>query len=162
MLLNSIQNVFYQLKDIINQLSDEDYCQPNNELSNATIGEHIRHILEMFECLVNQYEDGIVNYDKRKRDIQIQTNKEFAKVIIENILQKIDKPNIELNLCQSINNKDFIIETNYFRELLYNLEHCIHHQALIKVALLKISSVNIDDCFGVAVSTLEYRKKCAQ
>lgn len=55
-----------------------------------------------------------------------------------------------------------LIETNYHRELLYNLEHCIHHQALIKVAVLQCESVKIDDNFGVARSTIEYRNQCAQ
>jgi hypothetical protein len=35
-----------------------------------------------------------------------------------------------MELQQIINDKEIRID---FRELLYNLEHCIHHQALIKV-----------------------------
>jgi hypothetical protein len=35
---------------------------------------------------------------------------------------------------QQINDKEIRID---FRELLYNLEHCIHHQAL-KVVVLKV------------------------
>ena len=50
------------------------------------------------------------------------------------------------------------IETNYERELLYNLEHSIHHQALIKVALLQLQSVEIPENFGVAQSTIVYRE----
>jgi hypothetical protein len=55
----------------------------------------------------------------------------------------------------------FICESNYFRELLYNLEHCIHHQALIKVAILQCETVTIDN-FGVDQTTIEYRNQCAQ
>lgn len=54
------------------------------------------------------------------------------------------------------------IETNYFREVLYNLEHCIHHQALIKVALLNFNYIQISETFGIAPSTIEFRKICAQ
>jgi hypothetical protein len=49
------------------------------------------------------------------------------------------------------------IPSFYFRELLYNLEHCIHHQALIKVALLDMPHICISDTFGVAPSTIQYR-----
>jgi hypothetical protein len=55
-----------------------------------------------------------------------------------------------------------LIESNYQRELLYNLEHCIHHQAMIKVAIIQSSLVAIDENFGVARSTIEYKKQCAQ
>jgi hypothetical protein len=41
------------------------------------------------------------------------------------------------------------------------LEHCIHHQALIKVAVLQ-SAIFCEWKFGVARSTIEYRKQCAQ
>jgi hypothetical protein len=39
-----------------------------------------------------------------------------------------------MELQQIINDKEIRID---FRELLYNLEHCIHHQALIKVVVLQ-------------------------
>jgi hypothetical protein len=48
---------------------------------------------------------------------------------------------------------------NYFRELLYNLEHCIHHQALIKWLFYKMK-LFLWMNFGVARSTIEYRKLC--
>lgn len=56
----------------------------------------------------------------------------------------------------------FRIQSNYYRELLYNLEHCIHHQALIKVAVLQFENVLLNENFGVARSTIEYRKQCVQ
>jgi hypothetical protein len=46
-----------------------------------------------------------------------------------------------MELQQIINDKEICIDSNYFRELLYNLEHCIHHQALIKVVVLQSSTV---------------------
>jgi hypothetical protein len=49
----------------------------------------------------------------------------------------LEKENKKIELQQIIDNEEVRIESNYFRELLYNLEHCIHHQALIKVAVTK-------------------------
>jgi hypothetical protein len=45
---------------------------------------------------------------------------------------------------------------------MYNLEHLIHHEALIKVAITSMTEVAIPESFGVAPSTLQYRKECAQ
>ncbi len=162
MLIPSIQKTLNELNDLLSQLSNEDYTYPCFGLSNATIGEHTRHIIEMFQCLENQYDCGIVNYDNRKRDFQIQTNTEFAQQTIETVINQLDKPNKPLRLQQIVDGEEVLIESNYDRELLYNLEHCIHHQALIKVAVLQNESITIDANFGVARSTIEYRKQCVQ
>ena len=162
MLIPSIHKTLNELSDLLSQFNDSDYTNPCSGLSNATIGEHTRHIIEMFQCLENQYEDGIINYDARKRDYQIQTNISFAKEAIETILNQLDKPNKNLQLQQIVDEEELIIDSNYNRELLYNLEHCIHHQALIKVAILQMEHIQIDENFGVARSTIEYKKQCVQ
>ena len=162
MLIPSIKNALDELSDLLKQLSKEDYTLPCYGLSNATIGEHTRHIIEMFQCLNIQYENGIVNYDLRKRDYFIQTDTNFAEKSIKEIISNLDKKNKNLQLQQIVDGEELLIKTNYNRELLYNLEHCIHHQALIKVALLQSESIIVDANFGVARSTIEYRNQCAQ
>ena len=162
MLIPAIQKTLNELSDLVSKLSDIEYCFPCNDLSNASIGEHTRHIIEMFQCLENQYENGIVNYDNRKRDHLIQTNSAFANDCIAAILNQIGKPNKNLLLQQIVDEEELLIKTNYHRELLYNLEHCIHHQALIKVAILQNATITIDENFGVARSTIEYRNQCVQ
>ena len=162
MLIPSIYKALGELSDLLSQLSNEDYTNPCYGLSNATIGEHSRHIIEMFQCLESQYDSQTINYDQRKRDYAIQTDKQTAQQIIREVLDQIDKPNKNLELQQSIEGEQICITTNYYRELVYNLEHCIHHQALIKVAVLQMPHLVVDDNFGVARSTIEYRKQCAQ
>ena len=76
-----------------------------------------------------------MNYDKRERNTRIQTETSFAIENIALIQQNLDKKNKSIMLIQIIDGEEIRIESNYFRELLYNLEHCIHHQALIKVAV---------------------------
>ena len=78
MLLPSIHNSLDDLLDLLGQLSDADYSNPCPELSDATIGEHMRHIIEMFQCLETQYDAGTVNYDLRERNRRIQTETDFA------------------------------------------------------------------------------------
>lgn len=162
MLIPTINNSLNELIDLLGQLSDRDYSKPCPELSNATIGEHTRHIIEMFQCLENQYDSGIVNYDKRARSLQMQTSTDFATEKITEIKDNLKKENKIIELQQIVDGEEIRIDSNYFRELLYNLEHCIHHQALIKVAILKCGNLTIDDNFGVARSTIEYRNQCAQ
>jgi len=162
MLIPSINTSLNELVSLLDQLSDNEYTKQCTQLSNATIGEHTRHIIEMFQCLENFYESGLVNYDKRERNILIQTSTEFAIRSIVDIQDKLKKENKKIELQQIIDGEEIRIDSNYYRELLYNLEHCIHHQALIKVAILQCENVQIDANFGVARSTIEYRTKCVQ
>jgi hypothetical protein len=162
MLIPSIHNSLNELIGLLNQLSDKEYSKPCFELSGSSIGEHTRHILEIFQCLNGSYDSGMVNYDKRERNVLIQTNIDFAVQLISEIKNTVNKENKDLELQQFIDGTTIKIQTNYYRELLYNLEHCIHHQALIKVAILKCENVTVDANFGVARSTIEYRKQCVQ
>lgn len=162
MLIPSINASLNELVDLLVQIPDSEYAKPCILLSNATIGEHTRHIVEMFQCLVYNYDSGIVNYDKRPRNKRIQTNTDFAVGQIRVIQNSLEKANKKIQLQQIVDEEELCIESNYYRELLYNLEHCIHHQALIKVAILQYEAITIDKNFGVARSTIEYRNQCAQ
>jgi uncharacterized damage-inducible protein DinB len=154
--------VLMQLSDCIKQLHLNEYTQKINLLSNSTIGEHTRHIIELFQQLLYGYEIENINYDNRNRDIRIQENINFAEKGIVNIIQGLEKKDKKLLLTTRCNNQETVIESNYNRELLYNVEHCIHHQASIKVALLHFGKTEIVKNLGVAKSTIEYRKQCVQ
>ncbi|VXC16072.1 conserved hypothetical protein [Flavobacterium sp. 9AF] len=162
MLVSAIQKNFGEIITLLDQLDNQKYTFCNPELSNATIGEHTRHIIELYQCLLENYELGIVNYDKRKRNLSIQNSIEEAKKAIAAIIDNIHLPNKNLTLEDGIQKANFSIPTNYFRELLYNLEHSIHHQALIKVAVLKYKEIILAENFGIAKSTIEYKSQCVQ
>ncbi|MBC8033380.1 MAG: DinB family protein [Chitinophagaceae bacterium] len=164
-LQQAVQEVFLQLSETIRQMSDDQYTSQSPTLSRASIGQHIRHIIEMFVCLEEGYQPGVVNYEKRKRDIHIETNRYFALELLERISQGIEKPDrtLILEAAFSADENDVMeFTTNYRREVAYNLEHTIHHMALIKIGLRELTEIEIPEGFGVASSTMKYKKECAQ
>lgn len=164
-LQKTIQNVFLQLSQTLHLLSNEHYVHPGKSLFNATIGQHTRHIIEMFICLEDGYNIAVVNYEKRKRDLRIETDIDFACGLLKKVYDELNKPNKNMVLEAGYNedsNELIMFETNYFREIAYNLEHTIHHMALIKVGIREVSDMEIPEGFGVATSTIKYRKECAQ
>lgn len=158
MLFQSVTHNLSQLSMLLQQMTDEFYTMPVTELGGASVGEHIRHIIELYECLLSRYDEGVVNYDDRKRDKTLQSNKSAATERIEVVSAALLKHNKNLILRQMVGGSMMEFESNYYRELLYNFEHTIHHQALIKVALINIKDIAISEDFGVAPSTLQYRK----
>lgn len=160
-LQQGVQQVFVQLSDSLDQLSEENYRQPIPVLFNATIGQHVRHIVELFICLDAGYESGLVNYEKRKRDIKIETDKLFAGDLLKKIYKNLEKENKDLLMEASYDEHDdetIFINTNYYREIAYNLEHTVHHMALIRVGINAIASINLPESFGVAGSTVKHRR----
>lgn len=161
----AIKNIFFQISDVLNELLPEQYSMSSNTLFKATIGQHVRHIIELFIELDKGYESGIANYEMRKRDYQIETDKDVAAKLLAEVYNKLGRPNkaLVLEACYNESNNELItLETNYYRELAYNLEHTIHHMALIRVGLNELSSVQVDENFGIASSTIKHRNSCVQ
>lgn len=161
----SIHQVFEQLKLTLHQLSQDRYTQPSHTLSNATIGQHVRHIIELFQCLQNGYPNGRVNYENRRRDLRIETDPHLAISLLTEIGSALQKPDKSLLLevaYQSDSDQSVTIQSNYLRELVYNLEHTVHHMALIRVGIQELTDIALLPGFGVASSTMKYRQSCAQ
>ena len=154
--MNSLVHVLMQLPKL------NSYAAPCNALSNATIGQHTRHIIELYQCLLAGYVTGEVNYDNRKRDTALENEVSAAVDAVKEIQVNLEQPDKAVKIFCNDHDQAVSIESNYYREVLYNLEHCIHHQALIKVALLSLKDVQVAEDFGVASSTLQYRQQCAQ
>ncbi len=164
-LQKAVHQVFIQLNNSLSQLDAGNYQFACKNLSGNTIGQHVRHIIEMFQCLEDGYEQGEVDYDRRKRDQRIETDKILASDLLNDINRQIAKGNKTLYLLtyyDDLQNEPERIITNYFREIAYNLEHTIHHMALIRVGLRELGDIPVEDSYGVASSTLKYRQQCAQ
>jgi hypothetical protein len=160
-LFHSIKDSFTQLTVALNSITDDEYVQPSQNLSDATIGQHTRHIIELYQCLLNGYNESVVCYDHRKRDAAIETNKELAKQLLVDIAAQSEQPNKDMQLRAVYGDAsadELLVHTNYYRELAYNLEHTIHHMALIKVGLKELNKAAMNDSFGVASSTVRHRQ----
>jgi len=164
-LIKAIKDSFVQLTAALDQLTDQQYTTVSNHLSGATVGQHMRHIIELYQCLLNGYDAGMVCYDHRKRDVAIETSKDLAKQLLIDIFSGLDRSNKEMKLESFYGDVDssvMSLPTNYYRELMYNLEHSVHHMALIRVGLKEFSAGPIAENFGVASSTISHKKQCAQ
>ena len=162
------QHNLSELKNIIRVLTDEQYTCKTNILSDATIGQHIRHILEFYICLIEGIQIQKINYDNRTRNMNIESSVNYALSIIHQIENELIDLNknavIKLNGNYSAEeNKIIAVSTTVERELIYCLEHSIHHQALIKIGLMYHGLHHLlPENFGVAPATIRYKKQCVQ
>ncbi len=157
-------SVLDELKSVLKQIKYQDYIKviPAYE---ASVGQHTRHVIEFYDCLFEGLERGRVNYDNRKRDTRIENEIEFALQKINDIVEKIevvkeDPPIILAINYDLLNGQNNLINSTFYRELAYNIEHAIHHMAIIKTLLTEFFTyIQLPENFGIAVSTLRHRAK---
>lgn len=156
-----------QLANVVHQLTASDFSKASPALSNSTVGQHLRHTLEFFICLEEGYQRGVVNYDKRAHDKLIETDKSFALATINRIGSFVEglseNKSLTLEVSYDLQKDDFVvIDTNTTRELVYNVEHAVHHMAIMKIGIREIAPyVSLPSDFGVAASTVRYKEAAA-
>jgi uncharacterized damage-inducible protein DinB len=155
--------ILHQVKGLITQLSDDDYSRPLDLLSSNTIARHVRHVLEMYDEMISGIGMELIDYDARKRNLLIEHNREYTLQFISDMEAKLemleaDKP-LQLCTCYDIKTGKMIVNTSINRELAYNIEHAIHHMAIIQISVKHaFSHITLPAGFGVTFSTLAYQQ----
>lgn len=158
--------IFFQLSQqlkslcsLLESLSPDQYTSKIEHLGGVSIGAHSRHIIELLQCARIGYDMGQVDYLNRKRDLLLESDKEFAISSLTLLLHSVSLPDKQLRLVTEQDNRhaEEVVVTSYFREIVYNTEHIIHHMALIRVALVEMKLNIADKDFGMAYSTIKYK-----
>jgi len=160
--------ILNQLINLLEELRDEEYVQPLDIISQNTIGKHVRHIVEFYEEMIKGLESGTINYDARNRNLKLETDKNLVIVTLNTINTKIfaalyDRP-LKLVCVFDPNEEAQLINTTRNREVAYNIEHTIHHFAIIKIAITThFGDITLPENFGVAHSTIKHQQAvCAR
>jgi uncharacterized damage-inducible protein DinB len=163
-LINACSEILLQLRNLVEEIRDEDFRKPSVALSQSTIGQHLRHTLEFFICFEQAFDNGIINYDKRNHDKLIETDKAEALNAIERILTFVNNIDLDKALDLEVNYAVAEEDTETFpttarRELVYNIEHAVHHMAIMKIGIRELAPyISLPKGFGVAVSTIRYKE----
>jgi uncharacterized damage-inducible protein DinB len=142
----------------IESLSEPDYSKELELLSNATVGKHVRHIIEFYLILMKSMGSGKINYDNRERQESLEINIDSAKSTIFIIIDWLDNlfESYPIDVFQEGSSAGLKSSTE--RELQYVYEHTTHHMAIVKIGFKILQpELNISESFGVADSTLSYR-----
>lgn len=168
-IINASKEICSQLFLLCDKLNNDEYAHCSSLLLGSSIGKHMRHIIEFYDILREGYKVGEINYDMRLRNDRIEKETEIAKLNLSSILEWLDglEDNKRVKLYFSFHQeKDDVkqVESNLMRELAYNIEHAIHHMALMRIAIdQQFSHINMDSNFGLAYSTIRYNKdRCAR
>ena len=167
-LQQSSEEILNQLIHLLDKIDDQQYDSPVHALSQSSIGAHVRHIIEFYDCLIKGLQTGVVNYDNRKRNMLLETDRYFALQTLVHVIHHISHMKrdqaLKINMDLSNTGMPIVIDTTYYRELAYNIEHAIHHMAIIRIGVqTAYPMVSVERNFGVAYATIRYKTQvCAQ
>jgi uncharacterized damage-inducible protein DinB len=147
---------------LLEKLDDKTYAETNGLPVRSSIGAHLRHCIEFYECFLCGVKLGGVNYNKRVRETLTETNRDFAITKLRIIISELELLSIEadalLFVCvedgDAENEADWCRST-VLRELQFLLSHTTHHYALMSL-MLKLQGQTVDEEFGVTPSTLKH------
>ncbi|MEX2607317.1 MAG: hypothetical protein WD708_08230 [Kiritimatiellia bacterium] len=150
---------------LLDQLTPDHYRQQVPEVLQGTIGAHYRHCLEHIDPLLDCVSSGIIDYDARPRDRSLETDRVLALAKTREYQQRLRAlPGDHFSGLLSVRNRVMegvedspVVASSMAREGMYAVAHAIHHYALIRV-MCGFLKVSLPDSFGVAPSTLQYRK----
>lgn len=143
-----------ELVELVTSLTDMQYTQVR-EGETACIGRHLRHTLEIFLLLVDNYDHGKVDYENRARNLTLEQDRALAIQKLTYLKNHFIKPDKSIELT----NNQLVIKTSYYRELLYQLEHIVHHNAIIRPTVASFLGEAVQENFGYAPSTIKYQAK---
>jgi hypothetical protein len=128
------------------------------------IGTHVRHIIDHYWAFQQGMVSGSIDYNRRHRDTSLETDPQQATEALQLIYQWLDKhplanPPITV-ICEiSVShNESATIDSCIERELVYLLNHTLHHVAYANL-LAKSLGLNTPTHLGVAPATASFLRQ---
>ena len=152
-----------QALDLLNRLDDSVYSTSPHGMDPHRAGGHLRHIVEFYQAFLGGLESSHIDYDARRRDLEVERSRTAASAAVHAILRGLQAtPSLRSERIIWVRMEDAplgvtqpFMESSVSRELQVLSSHTIHHFALIAMTL-RLHGVGLDPGFGMAPSTLRY------
>lgn len=121
---------------LLNSLSDDEYADCSVAPYYSSIGNHIRHVLDVFACIFDGLEKGEIDFSKREKDVLAETNRNVGLRYFETIINRLNnlKGNNfhkKITICDDLGCGKTTAEYTLGSALMQAQSHAIHHFATI-------------------------------
>jgi DinB family protein len=161
----SVEDVLQQGLHLLDSLDAEAYTRQAPGGFGGSIGEHYRHVVEHFTCVLAGIREGNVNYDSRKRDRAIENDIEYARAVTEALIEDfralpwdVFQKWVQVTYTVAYNTDEIeSVPSNVSREIVFCVGHAVHHYAIIRLLCVQ-AEIAMPSGFGVAPSTLRHAR----
>ncbi|MGY5353973.1 DinB family protein [Wenyingzhuangia sp. IMCC45467] len=157
-MVNEIVKNLQKGRSLLVDISREHYCDKSIPPYYSSIGGHMRHILDMFNCIFIGYHSGTVDLTKRDRNINVETFPSYGTEYLDAIIQHLSSLN-EADLNNPIKVIDDLgggccaVNSTLGAVLAQAQSHAIHHYATIGYMMYHLGVTLNDDSFGLNPTT---------
>lgn len=143
---------------LLNCISNDEYNNTSVAPYYSSIGGHIRHILDVFECIFEGLESGHINLINRKRNELVENYTKLGIVYFEDIIQQlklIDKEDFNKIVIVTDDLGLGIVSANYTLGgiIIQAHSHAIHHFATVGYVISQLGIELPDADFGFNPTT---------
>ena len=142
---------------LLEKLSDEALCNASVSPYYSSIGTHIRHILDFYDCIFNISSENIVDLTARSRNRNVESQCCNALSYLSLIEEKLQSSTFEMNKVVTVIDDLGLgkIEMQYTMASLFSQanSHTIHHYAIINYILEGLNITFKDSDFGYNPTT---------
>jgi hypothetical protein len=148
-------------ENLLEQLSDAEYCEPCPLVFHGSVGNHYRHVLDHFRNLLEVSPNAILDYDHRLRQTPVEIQRSAAlaesgriRGLIGSLNATWDLRPVQISTRVSATYHEIeTVNSTAGREAVFCILHAVHHYALIRVICGFMGKIPPAE-FGVAPSTL--------
>jgi DinB family protein len=149
---------------LLDRLDDAAYATTPRGFAPHRAGAHLRHIVEFYQCFLEGSKSSLIDYDARRRDEVIESNRAAASAAIRSIIRSLAAHRdlreqrlvwVRMEDAEGSGVRESFMESSISRELQVLSSHTVHHFALIAMTL-RMHGVEMDPDFGMAPSTLRF------
>lgn len=158
------QHIVTQITNLLDCVDTKAYKQPLNIFKGSTLGQHFRHILDFYQCLLNGLDQSLVDYSSRQRDPKAEIDPGYARQAFMNLAVSVDQlPEsqtvmVRTDFFNDEKNRRPIVQSSIGRELMFAYDHAVHHLAMIKIGIgVACPDLELDENLGMAPATVKYR-----
>ena len=123
----------------------------------SSIGGHIRHILDFYDCILNMDENNRIDLTARQRNINVETccnhASDYLKGIIERLKTGETRPDLGVTVTDDLGMGATDMPYTYGALLAQANSHTIHHYAIINYILDRLGLTIKDHSFGYNPTT---------
>lgn len=155
--INANRALLYRLAGRVDRLTEPEYGWKSPDVT-ASVGQHVRHIVDHYHCFFQGLGEPLLSYDSRARDARLETAPRLGTEQLLSVAQQLldmDQSNgqaVTLSLLVAPESEPMLVNSSCDRELLYLQSHTLHHMALIQV-LLSLQNLPVHPEFAIAPST---------
>jgi len=163
-LIDAHRRMLDQAETLVTALDTEDYRAGVPAAQLASPGAHLRHLLDMVGCFLRGLASGVVDYEARVRDENIEADPiaglaalQFARAQLDELAgaELPERLRVHGDTPLGMESEPVLAESTVERELQFLLNHGLHHFALI-AAGLRLRGRSVPPDFGMAPSTVRW------